>query len=158
MMYEMSLKCGVRRETHYHRYNSYKELVGKTFENVLERNFMAKGPWEKMSTDVTEFKLSFSKAYLVPVYDFGSKEIVAYSISKHPDLIQQKEMLEMLMAAKPEGTNPMLHSDMGWQYQHATYVEALDNNDFIQSMLRKGNCINNGTTEQVFGHLKDKFF
>ena len=28
----------------------------------------------------------------------------------------------------------------------------------IQSMSRKGNCIDNGATEQVFGHLKDEFF
>ena len=25
-------------------------------------------------------------------------------------------------------------------------------------MSRKGNCIDNGATEQVFGHLKDEFF
>ena len=30
-------------------------------------------------------------AYLAPVYDFGSKEIVAHSISLHPDLAQQEE-------------------------------------------------------------------
>ncbi len=28
----------------------------------------------------------------------------------------------------------------------------------IQSMSRKGNCIDNGATEQVFGHIKDEFF
>ena len=27
-----------------------------------------------------------------------------------------------------------------------------------QSMSRKGNCIDNGATEQVFGHIKDEFF
>lgn len=25
-------------------------------------------------------------------------------------------------------------------------------------MSRKGNCLDNGATEQVFGHLKDEFF
>lgn len=28
----------------------------------------------------------------------------------------------------------------------------------VQSMSRKGNCIGNVATEQVFGHLKDEFF
>ena len=28
----------------------------------------------------------------------------------------------------------------------------------MQSMSRKGNCIDNGATEQVFEHLKDEFF
>ena len=158
VMNEMGLRCGIRRETDHHRYSSYKGVVGETFENVLGRDFAADGPWQKMGTDVTEFRLSFGKAYLAPVYDFGSKEIVAHSISLHPDLAQQRELLEMLMAAKPEGARPILHSDMGWQYQHATYVSALAENGFVQSMSRKGNCIDNGATEQVFGHLKDEFF
>ena len=158
MMREMGLRCGIRRETDYHRYNSYKGEVGETFENVLGRDFEADGPWQKMGTDVTEFKLSFGKAYLAPAYDFGSKEIVAHSISQHPDLAQQEEMLGMLMAAKPEGARPVMHSDMGWQYQHAVYVGALAENGFVQSMSRKGNCIDNGATEQVFGHIKDEFF
>ncbi len=158
MMREMGLSCGIRRETDHHRYSSYRGKVGETFENVLGRDFSADGPWQKMGTDVTEFKLSFGKAYLAPVYDFGSKEIVAHAISRHPDLAQQEEMLEMLMAAKPGWARPVLHSDMGWQYQHATYVRALADNGFTQSMSRKGNCIDNGATEQVFGHLKDEFF
>lgn len=158
MMHEMGLRCGIRRESDYHRYNSYKGLVGKTFKNVIKRNFTAQGPWEKLGTDVTEFHLSFGKAYLAPTYDFYSKEIVAYSISMHPDLIQQKEMLDMLMAAKPEGVNPILHSDMGWQYQHSVYSKILADNGFTQSMSRKGNCLDNGATEQVFGHLKDEFY
>ena len=37
-------------------------------------------------------------------------------------------------------------------------ARALADNGFIQSMSRKGNCIDNGATEQVFGHLKDEFF
>ena len=158
MMREMGVRRGIRRETDYHRYNSYRGVVGETFENAIGRDFSAGAPWQKMGTDVTEFKCSFGKAYLAPVYDFGSKEIVAWSVSERPDLAQQEEMLAMLMAAKPEGARPILHSDMGWQYQHAAYVGALAENGFVQSMSRKGNCIDNGATEQVFGHVKDEFF
>ena len=158
MMGEMGLRCGIRRETKYHRYNSYKGDVGQSFDNIIGRDFKADGPWQKLGTDVTEFKLSFGKAYLAPVYDFASKEIVAHSISMCPNLAQQKEMLQMLMDAKPAGAEPILHSDMGWQYQHKAYISALADNGFIQSMSRKGNCIDNGATEQVFGHLKDEFF
>ncbi|WP_273448160.1 IS3 family transposase [Thermophilibacter provencensis] len=45
MMNEMGLRCGIRRETDYHRYNSYRGEVGETFENVLGRDFAADGPW-----------------------------------------------------------------------------------------------------------------
>lgn len=37
MMREMGLRCGIRRESNYHRYNSYKGVVGKTFENMIGR-------------------------------------------------------------------------------------------------------------------------
>lgn len=158
VMGEMGLRCGIRRETDYHRYNSYKGEVGDTFENVLGRDFAADGPWQKMGTDVTEFRLSFGKAYLAPVYDFGSKEIVAHSISLHPDLAQQGEMLDMLEAAMPEGASPVMQMDMGWQYQHAAFAGRLRRMGIVQSMSRKGNCIDNGATEQVFGHIKDEFF
>ncbi|WP_374938219.1 IS3 family transposase, partial [Collinsella intestinalis] len=30
MMREMGLRCGIRRETDYHRYNSYRGVVGET--------------------------------------------------------------------------------------------------------------------------------
>mgnify|MGYP002507920934 CR=1 FL=1 len=51
-----------------------------------------------------------------------------------------------------------VYQRQGWQYQHEFYVRTLAENGFIQSMSRKGNCIDNGATEQVFGHLKDEFF
>ena len=158
MMREMGISCGIRRETDYHRYNSYKGVVGEVFENVVGRDFEADGPWQKMGTDVTEFKQSWGKAYFAPIYDFGSKEIVAWSISMSPNLAQQMELLDQLMDKIPAGKAPILHSDMGWQYQHASWCGRLREAGIVQSMSRKGNCIDNGATEQVFGHMKDEFF
>ena len=158
MMREMGISCGIRRETDCHRYNSYKGVVGKTFENLIGRDFKTDKPWEKMGTDVTEFKQPWGKAYFAPVYDFGSKEIVAWSTSLHPNMAQQVELLDQLVAKMPEGSSPILHSDMGWQYQHAKWVKRLKDAGIVQSMSRKGNCIDNGATEQVFGHIKDEFF
>ena len=57
----------------------------------------------------------------------------------------------------PEGAKPVLHGDMGWQYQHAAWCGRLRDAGIVQSMSRKGNCIDNAATEQVFGHLKDEF-
>ena len=158
MMREMGISCGIRRETDYHRYNSYRGGVGETFENVIGRDFEADGPWEKMGTDVTEFKQSWGKAYFAPVYDFCSKEIVAWSTSPRPDMAQQYELLDRFMARKPVDATPILHSDMGWQYQQAGWHDRLRKAGVVQSMSRKGNCLDNGATEQVFGHIKDEFF
>ena len=158
MMREMGIRCGIRRETDYHRYNSYKGVVGETFENVIGRDFSADGPWRKTGTDVTEFKQPWGKAYFAPIYDFGSKEIVAWSTSRSPDMAQQMVLLDRLLAKMPEGETPILHSDMGRQYQHEAWTGRLRKAKITQSMSRKGNCVDNGATEQVFGHIKDEFF
>ena len=71
---------------------------------------------------------------------------------------QQKRLLAMLGDKLPDGANPILHSDMGWQYQHPWWRKELERLNIRQSMSRKGNCLDNAATEQVFGHLKDEFY
>ena len=44
MMHEMGVRCGIRCETDYHGYNSYRGAVGETFENVIGRDFSAAAP------------------------------------------------------------------------------------------------------------------
>lgn len=158
MMREMGISCGIRREAGCRRHSSYRGAVGETFENVIGRDFDADGPWQKLGTDVAEFKQPWGKAYFAPVCDFGSKEIVAWSTSPSPGLSQQRELLDRLLDRLPEGARPVLHSDMGWQYRHATWCRRLREAGIVQGMSRKGNCLDNGATEQVFGHIKDEFF
>ncbi|KFI91624.1 integrase core domain protein [Bifidobacterium saguini DSM 23967] len=64
----------------------------------------------------------------------------------------------MLETRLPDSANPILHSDMGWQYQHRWWRERLAGLNIRQSMSRKDNYIDNAATEQVFGHLKDEFY
>lgn len=158
MMREMGIRCGIRRETAYHRYNSYRGVVGRTFENVIARDFDAGAPWQKLGTDVTEFKVAGGKAYWAPTLDFCTKEIVASDISTTPDMAQQARMLDELLPKIPEGAAPTMHSDRGWQYQHASYTSRLEAAGIVQSMSRKANCIDNAATEQLFGHVKDEFY
>ena len=47
---------------------------------------------------------------------------------------------------------------MGWQYQHETWTSRVREEKITQGMSRKGNCLDNGAAEQVFGHMKDEFF
>ena len=126
--------------------------------NLPERDFDAARPFSRLGTDVTEFKVAGSKAYLAPVYDMASKEIVAWDVSRSPDLGQQKRLPAMLAERLPAGAEPILHSDMGWQYQHHWWRKELERPGIRRSMSRKGNCLDNAAAEQVFGHLKDEFY
>ena len=51
------------------------------------------------------------RTHFAPVYDFGSKEIVAWSTSTRPDMAQQAELLDQLLERMPGGATPVLHSD-----------------------------------------------
>lgn len=73
-------------------------------------------------------------------------------------MAQRSDILDQLVGKMPEGATPVPHSDMGWQYQHPMRCARLRGAGIVQGMSRKGNCIDNGATEQVFGHIKDEFF
>lgn len=158
MMNEIGLKCYIRQETRYKKYSSYRPNAGKTAENIINRNFKADKSWQKLGTDVTEFKVAGTKAYLALVVDFYSSEIVAYDVSKNPNLMQQKRLLARLFERMPSAAAPILHSDMGWQYRHDYWIARLKKGNVTRSMSRKGNCLDNAATEQVFGHLKDELY
>ena len=152
LMQEMNLKSKVRKV----RYLSYRGEVGKTAPNILNRNFKAVRPNQKWATDVTEFKVADRKAYLSPIMDMFNGEIVAYTISDRPDL---KMVMDMMSTAKRKvkSTNGViLHSDQGWHYQHMKYQQRLKRYGIIQSMSRKGNCLDNAVMENFFGIMKSE--
>ena len=47
---------------------------------------------------------------------------------------------------------------MGWQYQHNYYQQRLKEKGIVQSMSRKGNCIDNCIMESFFGVMKNEMF
>ena len=71
---------------------------------------------------------------------------------------QIRDMLNGLFEKLPNDTHPLLHSDQGWQYQHAEYQRLLAEHNITQSMSRKGNCMDNGIMENFFGRLKVEMY
>ncbi len=114
LMKELGLVCRVRMK----KYRSYKGEVGKIVPNLLNRDFHADKPNQKWVTDVTEFSLFGEKLYLSPILDLHSSDLVSYTLSDRPVLNMVTTMLEKAFEKIPDGTNLILHSDQGWQYQH----------------------------------------
>lgn len=98
----------------------------------------------------TEFKVTQGQGVSRSRVRQAGKEIVAWDVGRRPDMDQQKRL--------PAGAGLMLHSGMGWQYQHQWWMKELERFGIRQSMSRRGNCLDNAATEQVFGHLKDEFY
>ena len=149
-------ESGIKSQVRIKKYRSYKGSAGKIAPNVLERDFKAIAPNKKWVTDVTEFALFGQKRYLSPIMDLFNGEIISYSISVHPNLIMVTNMLGKALKGIDKDTGLILHSDQGWHYQHASYQKALKNKGIIQSMSRKGNCLDNAAMENFFGILKSE--
>lgn len=154
LMKILGLKCEIRAR----KYRSYKGEIGKTATNELNRNFKAAKPNQKWVTDVTEFRVGEKKVYLSPILDLYNGEIISYNLSLHPTFSQITDMLDKAFVKVPDNTGLILHSDQGWQYQMKLYQLRLKEKGVVQSMSRKGNCLDNSVMENFFGLLKTEMF
>ena len=151
-------KLGLKGKVKKQKYHSYIGEVGHIAENIINRDFEATKPNEKWTTDVSQFNCPFGKAYLSPILDMFGTDIIAWDLSLSPNLEQTKRMLDEAFKTNPNLEGLIFHSDMGWQYQHNYYQERLKEKGIIQSMSRKGNCIDNCIMETFFGTLKREMF
>ena len=152
LMDELGLKSEVRKV----KYHSYKGEVGKTAPNVIDRNFVAERPYQKLATDVTQMTVGGHKIYLSPILDMCDGEILSYTIAEAPNLEMVVSMLNRMYDSVDLPDGAVLHSDQGWHYQHAVYQNSLKKHGIIQSMSRKGNCLDNAMMENFFGIMKSE--
>lgn len=151
-------KMGLRAARAKQKYHSYIGEVGRVADNVVNRDFEAAGPNEKWTTDVSQFNCPFGKCYLSPIVDMGAGDVVAWDLSMSPNLEQTRRMLDEAFAKYPRLEGLIFHSDQGWQYQHDYYQQRLREKGIVQSMSRKGNCIDNCVMESFFGVMKNEMF
>ncbi|WP_455672662.1 IS3 family transposase, partial [Phocaeicola sp.] len=146
------MKCKMRKV----RYRSYKGEVGRIAPNIIERDFVATEPNRKWATNVTQINIGATKLYLSPILDMFNCEIVSHNISNSPNLEQVYDMLDKAFDKCDNLDGLILHSDQGWQYQHFGYRKRLEEHHIIQSMSRKGNCLDNSMMEIFFGIMKSE--
>ncbi|WP_271153783.1 IS3-like element IS1397 family transposase, partial [Escherichia coli] len=154
LMQQLGLKSPVRLK----KYRSYRGNMGLAAENILQRQFKAEAPCEKWVTDITEFRAGGQKLYLSPILDLFNGEIVAWETACRPTEELVKRMLNKGLESLAEGEKPLLHSDQGWHYRIKSYQSALADKGLVQSMSRKGNCLDNAVMENFFGHLKEEMY
>ena len=154
------------------KYKSYKGDMNGTVKNLLlnkvvdeenhktiyKRNFNATSCNEIWSTDVSEFHIGAGKLYLSPILDLHNREIISCNISKSPNFEQTKDMLDKAFNKHKHLEGLIFHSNQGWLCQMNEYHKALRDKGIIQSMSRKGNCLDNSPMENFFGKMKNEMF
>ena len=153
-MRQLKLKSVIRIK----KYKSYNGVQGKIAPNLLNREFKSMHPNQKWATDVTEFNVLGKKLYLSPVIDLFNQEIITYQLSERPDFKSVFDMVKSAVRKIKDSRKVMLHSDQGWQYQMRNYQDLLKKNNIVQSMSRKGNCLDNAIIENFFGVVKTELF
>ena len=148
-------------QTQVRKKNPYKEIMKKTkehvtCENILNREFNQTIPFKTLCTDITYLYYGkCEKAYLSAVKDIASGEMLAHNVSHNltmPIVLNTIEKLSQNISLD----DVLIHSDQGFHYTNPEYQKLLKDNNVIQSMSRKGNCIDNAPMESFFGHFKDE--
>ena len=126
-------------------------------ENLLNRDFRAFGPNQKMVSDITYIRTDEGWLYLASIMDLYGRKIVGMAM----DSTMTKELvIRALVDAKSrigKVKDCILHSDRGTQYCSRSYQNLLRASGFISSMSRKGNCWDNAPMESFWGKLKQEW-
>jgi putative transposase len=153
IMRKYGLMTKVRKKNPYRA--AKKKLMEHTvFPNKLEREFNQITPFKVFCTDITYLRFLQGFVYVSVIKDIASGEVVAWNVSLYIDSVLVIETVKNLPLKICE--DALIHSDQGFQYTSAPYVEMLKEFKLIQSMSRKGNCIDNSPIESFFGHMKDE--
>ena len=149
---DLGLQAVIRRR---HPHGRFGTAVHAVAPNVLDRQFQAAAPNAKWVTDITYLQVKGRPYYLSVLLDLFNKEVVAHQLSAHPDT---RIVLATVEAALRERGRPglLLHSDQGVQYTTRGYQALLREHGVVQSMSRRGNCLDNACIEGFFGHLKSE--
>ena len=111
VMRRMGLRCRIRAANPWRRYSSYRGETGGHVHNLLKARLRRRASVLQARDRCHRVQGRGRQGVSAPVYDMASKEIVAWDVSRHPDMDQQKRLLAMLAERLPAGAEPILHSD-----------------------------------------------
>jgi putative transposase len=156
IMQKYGLKTKIRRRNPYKALMK-QSLAHRTFENALARSFDQLVPYTVFCTDITYLPYNHRFAYLSVIKDIASGEVVAWHLSQH---LEMELVLTTLTKLKHDHAlslnKALIHSDQGFHYTNPLYIDRVSDLAMVQSMSRKGACIDNAPIESFFGHLKDE--
>jgi len=139
------------------RRNKYRAVFVKGQEhivapNLVQRNFMDPN---LVLVDLTEMRLKGGqKSYVFAMKNALTREIVGLEVAANPSVSLVTKTVRTFLSNASFGYT--LHSDQGTHFTSGEYRKTLRELNSIQSMSRKGNCLDNAPIESFFGHMKDE--
>ena len=149
---------GIRSKSH----KKYKATTNSSHnlpvaENILNREFTADRPGQKMVSDITYIPTDEGWLYLAGVMDLCGNKIVGISMDSRMTKELVISALKDAICHTRATSGCILHSDRGSQYCSLEYQALAKDHGFISSMSRKGNCWDNAPMESFWGKLKQEW-
>jgi len=151
LMREMNLKCRTAKKFVATTDSKHNEPVAP---NLLNREFNVKTPNTVWVSDITYLKIGYSWYYLAVFIDLFSRSVVGWDLSNSLERYSVIKALNKAIMRRRPDKGLMIHSDRGVQYASKDFKRNLENNGFVQSMSRKGDCWDNAVAESFFHTLK----
>lgn len=142
------------------KFNSYQGTKGKVADNIVNRDFERDKPNELFLSDITEFRIhkTQERLYLSPILDAFNGEVKSYRMGRRPTQDISSEALREALSKVDDKSGLIVHTDQGIHYQIDSWVNQLEEANVIQSMSRKGNCLDNSPMENLFSIIKQEMF
>jgi len=156
IMKRLGLKAVIRKKKHTKKY--HQSPTGRIYDNLLNRDFYADAPLEKLVTDITEFKVDNQTIYLSVIMDLFNNEIIAHQASSENNIKLVEDTMKKAFKKTGTNTDTILHSDQGMQYRSNKYNQLIKAYNLTPSMSRKGTCLDNACAEGFFSHFKAEAF
>ena len=151
IMQRFNLQCRVKQK----RQKTCKGTEAKVANNIIDRNFKADRPLEKLSTDITYLPWGETNLYLSSIMDLYDGQIIAYTIGNTQDIEFVSDTANQLPAITDEC---VIQMDQGSVYTSRAYQTLLQNKGITISMSRKGTPADNAPIESFHSSLKSETF
>ena len=157
LMKKYGLKCPYRGPNPY-RQMAKAIKTNAVFPNVVNREFTKGGVRKILLTDITYIFYDDGVCYLSTILDAFTHEILAYELSSNLMVEFVLKTVDKLIETHGStlDNTTIVHSDQGCHYTSHAFIQKLKDQEFVQSMSRKGNCWDNAPQESFFGHMKDE--
>jgi len=126
-------------------------------ENLLNRDFHAERPNEKMVSDTTVIMTAQGRLYVAAILDLYGRIPVGMAMSRTNDRFLVMEALKDMEDRGCGKPGCIVHSDRGSTYASKEYRQLLEHYGLVCSMSRKGDCWDNAPMESFWGKMKGEW-
>ena len=154
LMQKMNIRSVARKRKPYKKMSQLDTY--HRYKNVLDRDFTATKPNQKWVTDISYVMTHRGWAYLSTIKDLFDGFIVAHLLGKTPSVSLVTDTVKLAVQKEKLTDEVLIHSDQGFQYTSDAYFVLTTGYQMKQSMSRRGNCWDNASMENFFGHFKEE--